>query len=71
MNLTRLFPARESEVYWVLLTLPNVFINQTHHAKAKTVLFDRGVVLGTGPGNPPAVQVWTGKTVRFGSRTVQ
>jgi len=29
------------------------------------------VVLATGPGNPPAVQVWTGKTVRFGSRTVQ
>jgi len=29
------------------------------------------VVLATGPGNPPAVRVWTGKTVRFGSRTVQ
>jgi len=24
-----------------------------------------------GPGNPPAVRVWTGKTVWFGSRTVQ
>jgi len=24
-----------------------------------------------GPGNPPAVRVWTGKTVRFGPRTVQ
>jgi len=30
-----------------------------------------GVVLATGPGNPPAVQVWTGKAVPFGSRTVQ
>jgi hypothetical protein len=29
------------------------------------------VVLATGPGNPPAVRVRTGKTVRFGSRTVQ
>jgi hypothetical protein len=29
------------------------------------------VVLATGPGNPPAVRVWTGKTVRFDSRTVQ
>jgi hypothetical protein len=24
-----------------------------------------------GPGNPPAVRVWTGKIVWFGSRTVQ
>ena len=29
------------------------------------------VVLATGPGNLPVVRVWTGKTVRFGSRTVQ
>jgi len=29
------------------------------------------LVLATGPGNPPAVQVWTGKTVLFGTRTVQ
>jgi len=29
------------------------------------------VVLATGPGNPPAVQVWTAKTGRFGSRTGQ
>jgi len=29
------------------------------------------VVLATGPGNPPAVRVRTGKTVRFGSRTIQ
>jgi len=29
------------------------------------------VVLATGPGNPPAVRDWTGKTVRFGSRRVQ
>jgi len=29
------------------------------------------VVLATGPGNPPAVRVWTAKTGRFGSRTVQ
>jgi len=29
------------------------------------------VVLATGPGNPPAVRVWTGKMVRFGSRPVQ
>jgi len=27
--------------------------------------------LATGPGNPPAFRVWTGKTVWFGSRTVQ
>jgi len=31
----------------------------------------RLVVLATGPGNPPAVRVWTRKTVRFSSRTVQ
>ena len=29
------------------------------------------IVLATGPGNPPAVRVLAGKTVRFGSRTVQ
>jgi len=29
------------------------------------------LVLATGPGNPPAVRVWTGKTVLFGSTTVQ
>ena len=38
-----LFPAKESEAYWVLLTLPNVIINQTHHAKAETIHFDQGV----------------------------
>ena len=43
INSTRLFPARESGVDQVILTLPNVFINQTHHAQAETVLFDRGV----------------------------
>ena len=29
------------------------------------------LVLATGPGNPPVVRVWTGKTVRFGARTIQ
>jgi len=29
------------------------------------------LVLATGPGYPAAVRVWTGKTVRFGSRPVQ
>jgi len=29
------------------------------------------VVLATGPGNPPAVLVWIGKTVLFGSRPIQ
>ena len=29
------------------------------------------LVLATGTGNPPAVQVWTTKTGRFGSRPVQ
>ena len=29
------------------------------------------LVLATGLGNPPAVRLWTGKTVRFGSRPVQ
>jgi hypothetical protein len=29
------------------------------------------IVLATGPGNPPAVQVWSAKPGRFGSRTVQ
>ena len=28
-------------------------------------------MLATGPGNLPAVQVWSGKTVRFGFRPVQ
>jgi hypothetical protein len=28
------------------------------------------LVLATGPGNPPAVQVWTPKTGRFGSRII-
>jgi hypothetical protein len=32
---------------------------------------DTGLVLETGPGNPPAVWVWTRKTVWFSSRTVQ
>jgi len=31
----------------------------------------RKLVLATGPGNPPAVRVWTGKTVRFSSKTLQ
>jgi len=29
------------------------------------------LVLATGAGNPPAVRVWTGNTVQFGSRTIQ
>jgi len=29
------------------------------------------LVLATGPGNPPVVQVWTAKTGRFGSRPGQ
>jgi hypothetical protein len=29
------------------------------------------IVLATGPGNLPVVWVWTAKTGRFGSRTVQ
>ena len=29
------------------------------------------VVLATGPGNPPAVRVWTAITGRFSSRTAQ
>jgi len=33
--------------------------------------FQPHIVLATGPGNPPAVQVWIGKTVGFGSRIVQ
>jgi len=33
--------------------------------------FDSSVVLAKRPGNQPAVWVWTGKTVRFSSRTVQ
>ena len=37
------FTARVSVAYRGLLTLPNVFINQTHHAQAETVHFDRGV----------------------------
>jgi len=40
INSTCLFPARESGVYWGLLTLPNVFINETHNAQAETILFD-------------------------------
>jgi len=28
-------------------------------------------VSAMGPGNPPVVRLWTGKTVRFGSRPVQ
>ena len=48
-----------------LLTIRSlVHLFQIHH-----LLF--WVVLATGPGNPPAVRVWTGKTVRFGSRTIQ
>jgi len=33
--------------------------------------YSTGIVLATDPGNPPAVRVWTGKTVRFGSRPIQ
>jgi len=29
------------------------------------------IVLGKGPGNPPAVRIWLGKTGRFRSRTIQ
>jgi len=42
INSTRLIPAWKSEAYRGLLTLPNVFIIQTHHAQAETILFDRG-----------------------------
>ena len=41
--LTHVFPARESEAYRSLLSLPNVCINQTHYGKAETILFNRGV----------------------------
>jgi len=33
--------------------------------------YDKWIVLAMGPGNMAAVRVWTRKTVRFGSRTVQ
>jgi len=36
-----------------------------------TSLGDPTIVLATGPGNPPAVRVRTGKMVRFSSGTVQ
>jgi len=39
---------------------------------AKALLNNRvRLVLATGPGIPPAVQVWTTKTGRFGFRPVQ
>jgi len=55
------------ESYWAILhpqydgifTLGIVFQNRY------------SLVLATGPGNPPAVRVWTANTGRFGSRTVQ
>jgi hypothetical protein len=39
--------------------------------KSSTLCTAYGVVLATGLGNPPAVWVWTGKMVRFGSKPVQ
>ena len=37
----------------------------------RTYFYGIRLVLATGPGKPPVVQVWTAKTGRFGSRTVQ
>jgi len=39
--------------------------------RGRTTWVSIWLVLATGPGNPPTVRVWTGKTVRFGSRPVQ
>jgi len=39
-------------------------------SKLSSLMIDQGAVLATGPGNPPAYQVWTAKTVRFGSKPV-
>jgi len=33
--------------------------------------YSPGVVLATGQGNMPVARVWTGRTVRSGSRTIQ
>jgi hypothetical protein len=53
---------------------PSLSVNAFHGASFLHSRYgnsSRQVVLARGPGNPPAVRVWTGPTVRFGSRTVQ
>jgi len=57
---------------WWFPQSQSIFVN----VKVSTVNVLRSVewfslVLATGPRNPPAVRVWTGKTVGFGSWTVQ
>ena len=54
----------------VLLMLGLIVVTFVSEKRIMAVIGLR-VVLATGPGNPPAVRVRTGKTVRFGSRTVQ
>ena len=52
------------------MTLPVIFSRMFPIAPC-TWLHTPHRVLATGQGNPPAVRVWTGSTVWFGSRTVQ
>jgi len=42
-----------------------------YYAKLHDNILCMGLVLATGQGNPPAVQVWTAKTGLFGSRPIQ
>jgi hypothetical protein len=46
-------------------------LEQWHYTLNYFELLHEGIVLATGPGNPPAVRVWTAKTGWFGSRTGQ
>jgi hypothetical protein len=53
-------------------TLPEGVDNQGRDdILSKNTEEDQKIVLATGPGNQAAVWVWTGKTVRFGSRPIQ
>jgi len=49
---------------WYALPLIPEIVNRLGEAR-------KCIVWAMGPGNPPAVRVWTRKTVRFGSRPVE
>jgi len=49
----------------------SVLMHLRRKAKTIKIVFQICLVLETGPGNPPGVQIWTRITRQFGSRLVQ
>jgi hypothetical protein len=84
-NLVVTMPDDQALREWEQQTLENMRWNDNHQCPIKYWSLDiiksmrwlmrqpanPELLLAMGPGNTPAVRVWTGKTVQFGSRPVQ